>query len=110
MDLCSAFQKAAAEGRMINSRMTRVSLPRSADPDFDSYVDCSTTITTAVHLRSYVYTHPSNRCALNFRTPTDIFPNIDIPVVSIISSFNGMVAKDGRHERIHLTLKKKPPN
>src|SRR5579862_7291585 len=29
-----------------------------------------------------------------FRTPTDIFPNINIPVVSIIWSFNGMVPKD----------------
>src|SRR6201997_4325756 len=28
------------------------------------------------------------------RTPTDIFPNIDIPVVSIIWSFNGMVPED----------------
>src|SRR5258705_5976821 len=74
MDLCSAFQKAAAEGRMINSRMTRISLPRSADRDFDSYVDCSTTITTAVHLRGYVYTHPSNRCALNFSHPDRHFP------------------------------------
>jgi hypothetical protein len=44
------------------------------------------------------------------RIPTDIFPNINIPVVIIISSFNGMVPKDGRHEHIHLTLKKKPPN
>ncbi|HEX2711117.1 MAG TPA: efflux RND transporter permease subunit, partial [Candidatus Acidoferrales bacterium] len=29
-----------------------------------------------------------------FRTPTDIFPNINIPVVSIIWVFNGMVPKD----------------
>jgi multidrug efflux pump subunit AcrB len=29
-----------------------------------------------------------------FRTPTDVFPNIDIPVVSIIWVYNGMVAKD----------------
>ena len=28
------------------------------------------------------------------RTPTDIFPNINIPVVSIIWNFNGMTAKD----------------
>src|SRR5579863_6163876 len=28
------------------------------------------------------------------RTPTDIFPNIDIPVVSIIWTYNGMVPKD----------------
>src|SRR5947207_9521754 len=29
-----------------------------------------------------------------FRTPTDIFPNINIPVVSIIWSFNGLVPED----------------
>jgi len=28
------------------------------------------------------------------RTPTDIFPNIDIPVVSIIWNYNGLVPKD----------------
>ena len=28
------------------------------------------------------------------RTPTDIFPNIDIPVVSIIWSYNGLVPKE----------------
>src|SRR5450631_4651927 len=29
-----------------------------------------------------------------FRTPTDIFPNIDIPVVSVIWNYNGLVPKD----------------
>jgi multidrug efflux pump subunit AcrB len=29
-----------------------------------------------------------------FRTPTDIFPNINIPVVSIIWSYNGLVPED----------------
>src|SRR5947207_4957051 len=29
-----------------------------------------------------------------FRTPTDIFPNINIPVVSIIWNFNGLVPQD----------------
>src|SRR5580658_3072103 len=29
-----------------------------------------------------------------FRTPTDIFPNIDIPVVSIIWNYNGLVPED----------------
>jgi multidrug efflux pump subunit AcrB len=29
-----------------------------------------------------------------FRTPTDIFPNIDIPVVSIIWNYNGLVPKE----------------
>jgi hypothetical protein len=71
------------------------SLPRSADQDFDSYVDCSTTITTAVHLRGYVCTYPKVMGVLSiFRTSTDIFPSINIPVVSIISSFNAMVPKD----------------
>src|SRR3954467_8817535 len=28
------------------------------------------------------------------RTPTDIFPNIDIPVVSIVWSYNGFSAED----------------
>ncbi len=29
-----------------------------------------------------------------FRTPTDIFPNIDIPVVSIIWNYSGLVPED----------------
>src|ERR1700752_2996909 len=29
-----------------------------------------------------------------FRTPTDIFPNINIPVISIIWNYNGLVPKD----------------
>jgi multidrug efflux pump subunit AcrB len=29
-----------------------------------------------------------------FRTPTDIFPNIDVPVVSVIWNYNGLVPKD----------------
>ena len=29
-----------------------------------------------------------------FRTPTDIFPNINIPVVSIIWTYNGLIPKD----------------
>src|SRR6201984_552676 len=29
-----------------------------------------------------------------FRTPTDIFPNINIPVVSIIWNYNGLVPRD----------------
>src|SRR5258708_14415514 len=31
------------------------------------------------------------------RTPTDIFPNIDIPVLSIVWSFNGFSAEDTAH-------------
>jgi CzcA family heavy metal efflux pump len=32
-----------------------------------------------------------------WRTPTDIFPNIDIPVLSIVWSFNGFAADDMAH-------------
>src|ERR1700746_565157 len=32
-----------------------------------------------------------------FRTPTDIFPNINIPVVSIIWNFSGLVPEDMNH-------------
>jgi multidrug efflux pump subunit AcrB len=31
------------------------------------------------------------------RTPTDIFPNIDIPVVSIVWTYNGFSAEDMAH-------------
>ncbi|MDC6133732.1 efflux RND transporter permease subunit, partial [Burkholderia gladioli] len=31
------------------------------------------------------------------RTPTDIFPNIDIPVVSIVWQYNGFSAEDMAH-------------
>src|ERR1700740_1293759 len=37
------------------------------------------------------------------RTPTDIFPNINIPVVSIIWSFNGLVPKDMNDRIISIT-------
>ena len=38
-----------------------------------------------------------------FRTPTDIFPNINIPVVSIIWSFNGLVPKEMNDRIISIT-------
>src|SRR5207245_11808888 len=37
------------------------------------------------------------------RTPTDIFPNIDIPVVSIIWSFNGLVPEDMSDRIVSIT-------
>src|SRR5437879_2976039 len=37
------------------------------------------------------------------RTPTDIFPNIDIPVVSIIWTFNGLVPEDMNSRIINVT-------
>jgi multidrug efflux pump subunit AcrB len=38
-----------------------------------------------------------------FRTPTDIFPNINIPVVSIIWSFNGLVPEDMSNRIVSVT-------
>src|SRR6202163_1771759 len=37
------------------------------------------------------------------RTPTDIFPNIDIPVVSIIWNYNGLVPEDMRNRIVTTT-------
>jgi len=38
-----------------------------------------------------------------YRTPTDIFPNIDIPVVSIIWNYSGLVPKDMNDRIISVT-------
>jgi multidrug efflux pump subunit AcrB len=38
-----------------------------------------------------------------FRTPTDIFPNIDIPVVSIIWNYNGLVPEDMSNRIVSVT-------
>src|SRR5580692_6414609 len=37
------------------------------------------------------------------RTPTDIFPNIDIPVVSIIWNYNGLVPEDMSNRIVSVT-------
>ena len=37
------------------------------------------------------------------RTPTDIFPNIDIPVVSIIWNYNGLVPEDMSNRVVSVT-------
>src|SRR3984893_14664354 len=37
------------------------------------------------------------------RTPTDIFPNINIPVVSIIWSYNGLVPEDMADRIVSIT-------
>src|SRR5258707_9927894 len=37
------------------------------------------------------------------RTPTDIFPNINIPVVSIICTFNGLVTEDMSDRIVYIT-------
>src|SRR5258708_6144708 len=38
-----------------------------------------------------------------FHTPTDIFPNIDIPVVSVIWTFNGLVPEDMADRIVSIT-------
>ena len=38
-----------------------------------------------------------------FRTPTDIFPNINIPVVSIIWNYNGLIPKDMSNRIVFVT-------
>jgi multidrug efflux pump subunit AcrB len=36
------------------------------------------------------------------RTPTNVFPNVDIPVISIIWNYNGLVPEDmERPRRLH---------
>ena len=37
------------------------------------------------------------------RTPTDIFPNIDIPVVSIVWSYSGLVPKEMADRIVSIT-------
>ena len=38
-----------------------------------------------------------------FRTPTDIFPNIDIPVVSILWNYTGLNSEDMANRIVTLT-------
>src|SRR6201993_2259981 len=38
-----------------------------------------------------------------FRTPTDIFPNIDIPVISIIWNYSGLVPQDISDRIVYVT-------
>src|ERR1700728_5165187 len=43
-----------------------------------------------------------------FRTPTDIFPNINIPVVSIIWNYNGLVPEDMSDRIVSVTERSMP--
>jgi len=38
-----------------------------------------------------------------YRTPTDIFPNINIPVVSIIWNYSGLIPKDMSDRIVYVT-------
>ena len=58
-------------------------------------MDRTACITATLHLHRIGNTYRNNGRALAIvRTPTDIFPNIDIPVVSIIWSYSGLVPED----------------
>ncbi len=37
------------------------------------------------------------------RTPTDIFPNIDIPVISVVWQYNGLSARDMSERIVYIT-------
>jgi hypothetical protein len=66
------------------------------------HVDRSTCIAAAVHLRGDGHTYPRYGDAI-VRTPTDIFPNINIPVVSIIWNYNGPVPEDMSNRIVSVT-------
>jgi multidrug efflux pump subunit AcrB len=66
-------------------------------------VDRSTCITAALHLCGCGHTYPHHGGLAIVRTPTDIFPNINIPVVSIIWSYNGLVPEDMADRIVSIT-------
>lgn|SRR5258705_5738045 len=66
-------------------------------------MDRSTSVTAAVHVCSDGHTYPRYGDAGNRSYPTDIFPNIDIPVVSIIWSYNGLVPEDMSYRVVSVT-------
>jgi multidrug efflux pump subunit AcrB len=66
-------------------------------------VDRQTSITPTLHLRGSVDSHPGHGLLAIFRTPTDIFPNIDIPVVSIIWNYGGLVPEDMNNRIVYVT-------
>jgi hypothetical protein len=55
-------------------------------------VDRSTSVTEALRICSDVHPHYHHGALAIVHTPTDIFPNIDIPVVSICSRTQGSCA------------------
>jgi multidrug efflux pump subunit AcrB len=57
-------------------------------------VDCCAGAAPALHLRGCRSLLLILGPIVIFRTPTDIFPNIDIPVVSILWNYAGLNAQD----------------
>ena len=57
-------------------------------------MDRSTRVTASIYVCGGGHTHRHHGGFAIVRTPTDIFPNINIPVVSIIWNYNGLVPED----------------
>jgi hypothetical protein len=66
------------------------------------YVDRSTGVTAALRVCGDGQIHPDPMAIV--RTPTDIFPNIDIPVFSIIWNYNGLVPEDMSNRVVSVTV------
>ncbi len=57
-------------------------------------MDRSTSVTSALYVCGDVYPHSRDGDGCDLPPPTDIFPNINIPVVSIIWNYSGLIPKD----------------
>jgi multidrug efflux pump subunit AcrB len=66
-------------------------------------VDSSTSAAATLYLRGRVHSHPNYGGLAIVRTPSDIFPTLDIPVVSIIGNYNGFVPQKMRDRVVSVT-------
>jgi multidrug efflux pump subunit AcrB len=55
-------------------------------------VDCSVSLPASLHIRGLVHSASHHGPVTILRTPTDIFPNINIPVVSVVWQYSGLSA------------------
>ena len=68
-----------------------------------SYVDCSISSPTSLYIRRCCSPTPGFWPDCNFSSPTDVFPTINIPVVSIIWNYSGLNAQDMSNRIVSLT-------
>jgi Cu/Ag efflux pump CusA len=66
-------------------------------------VDCSTSVAAALHVCGYGHTYPLHGSARNRSHANGYFPNIDIPVVSIIWNYDGLVPEDMSNRVVSVT-------
>ena len=66
-------------------------------------MDCSTRLTAALYLRRRALLLLILGPLVILHTPTDIFPNIDIPVVSIIWKYHGLDAQQMSNRIVFVT-------